>query len=69
MPYNRNEMDEYFGMFLYESDLAILVDFDGESDGVWLPKSKIEYDDGDYERGDPITVAVPLWLAEDKGLV
>lgn len=69
MPYNRNEIDEYFGMFLYESGLAILVDFDGDGDGVWLPKSKVEYEDDVYERGDLITVAVPLWLAEDKGLV
>jgi hypothetical protein len=50
------------------SALAILVSDDGnESSAVWLPRSQIEYDGGD--EGDIITVELPEWLAEAKGLI
>jgi hypothetical protein len=56
--------------FLRETDKAILVTDTGDpSDAVWLPKSQIEVQEEDPERGDTITVTLPEWLAEDKGLI
>jgi hypothetical protein len=50
------------------SSLAILVSDDGdENNAVWLPRSQIEYYGGD--EGDIITVELPDWLAEAKGLI
>ena len=71
MGYDSNEMIELEGIFLHETDGAILVDFDGDGDGEgnWFPKSLAEYEDEGYERGDPITVNIPLWLAEKEGLI
>lgn len=53
------------GMFLQETEDAILLGIDG--DEIWLPKSQIEYDE-DHERGDYMEVEVPDWLCEQKGL-
>lgn len=53
------------GMFLQETEDAILLGIDG--DAVWLPKSQIEYDK-DHERGEYMEVEVPDWLCEQKGL-
>lgn len=76
--------EEYEGMFIYQTDAAILFVPDGQynsqleydkEDTVWLPKFKkngdelIEYEDIDYEKGDPITISVPDWLAKEKGLI
>jgi len=73
-----DEMLEFEGMFICETDLAILfvpeefynsdLEYD-EDDAFWLPKSRIEYEDKDYERKDPITVSIPEWLAESKELI
>ncbi len=63
----RNDMIEVEDLeFLHETDSAILVEYDGEE--VWLPLSQIEWD-GDAEKGDSITVTMPEWLAEEKGLI
>lgn len=35
----------------------------------WLPKSQIEVDPQDYDVGDEVTVTLPEWLAQDKGLI
>jgi hypothetical protein len=45
----------------HETDKAKLYDF-GDGMEVWLPKSKIEVDDGDGN------VVIPRWLAEAKDL-
>lgn len=52
---------------LHETDMAWLVDT-GEVDdddkpiGVWVPKSKCDFDeDGDFH--------IPEWLAEKRGLI
>jgi hypothetical protein len=51
------------------SALAILVSDDGDEDNaVWLPRSQIEYD-RNAAVGDEITMTMPEWLAEDKGLI
>ena len=48
---------------------AILVSDDGDRDnGVWLPKSQVEYDE-DSQVGSIIEVTLPEKLAIEKGLV
>lgn len=35
-------MLEFSGIFHYATDMAIKVDFDGDGEGFWLPRSQIE---------------------------
>jgi hypothetical protein len=73
-----NELWPFRGTVVAETDKAILFqdeDMIDEDDAVWLPKSQIEYWDGEYPDVAPskiarpgLTVGVPLWLAEAKGL-
>ena len=50
-----------FDRIVGETDLAFLVEIDGEE--YWLPKSQCEIDEGGK------TVSMPEWLAEEKGLI
>lgn len=63
--------EEYEGTYIHSTELAILFLPDGWSEGeeVWLPKSQIDYDDSDYEKGDFISIIVPNWLAAHKEMV
>ena len=48
-------------------DLSILASLTGErKDAVWLPKAEIEIE---LKRDRNIVVAMPQWLAEERGLV
>jgi len=49
-----------------ETDLAILVDIDGEE--IWIPRSQIEDDSEVVEKGDEGTLIISGWLAEQEGL-
>lgn len=65
----------------HTTERAILVSDDGKKDGArWLPRSKVEYRftgrltegeryDGRMVEMEVIEVALPEWLAEQKGLV
>jgi hypothetical protein len=56
-----------WGEIVNETGKAILVRCDEDSDGVWLPKSQIEYD-ADYGKGDTgVEIAMTTALAEEKG--
>ena len=76
---DRNELYPFDGVVIAETGAAILFlcdDAIGEDDAVWLPKSQIEYWDGDYPDIAPsrvmhptVGVGVPVWLAEEKGLL
>ena len=65
--------DEYHGIYKTETDMAILFlpgDWEPDEEGIWLPKSRISYDDSvQYERGDAIVIEIPDWLAEDKEII
>lgn len=66
------QLEEIKVYFLHQTDSAILVNLDGGNEGVWLPKSQIEWDGSDgYEpkRRAVITVTAPEWLLMDKGLI
>lgn len=58
---------KYEGLVEATTDLAVLIDIDG--DEVWLPLSQCIFDDDEepYE-GVEITVTIPEWLAKEKGL-
>lgn len=53
-------------ILVHETDKAVLVMADEDSDAVWLAKVHIEVD-GDI--GTYGEVTLPTWLAEQKGLV
>lgn len=61
-----DETVDVFVEILKETDKAILATNGGPK--VWLPKSQIEGDAG-YEPGEACEITMPVWLAEDKGLV
>lgn len=49
-----------------EAAYGITIDddtFEREAEIIWLPKSKVTYDE--FEK----TFWVPIWLAEEKGLI
>jgi hypothetical protein len=47
------------------TDRALLV-FDGSAE-VWIPRSLIEDYEGDGDT--PVSITIPAWLAEERGLV
>lgn len=53
-----------------EGAFAICVSDDGEKrNSVWLPRSQIDIHNVNAVEGDVITITLPEWLAEDKGLI
>lgn len=63
--------EDYEGIFVHETKMALLFlpdEFD-EGQEIWLPKSRIKYEDGDYAKGDRLTVTIPNWIAKDKELI
>ncbi len=63
----RSDIVDVQVVFLGETDAAMRVE-DAEDNIIWLPKSQVETTD-DRVSGNVITVAMPEWLAEEKGLV
>jgi len=59
--------------YIASTNKAILIEVDGERE--WLPMSQISDASVDLndipalDRGDPLTITIPEWLAEEKGLV
>lgn len=49
-----------FEELIHETDLAYLVEIEG--DEYWLPKSQCDIDEDDQ------TIEMPNWLAREKGL-
>jgi hypothetical protein len=56
-------------VLLRQTERAILVNEteDNSAQSVWLPKSKVEFDD--VTLGTITTVTLPEWLATEKGLI
>lgn len=52
-----------------ETERALCVSDGGREQ--WLPKSQIAsaIEDGDYQRGQEVTIMLPEWLAFKKGLI
>jgi len=51
----------------HATDAAVLV-WDGDKE-VWLPRSQVFDSDGPLAIGNDVVIVVPVWLAENKGLV
>lgn len=51
-----------------ETDRALLCVFDDGSE-EWIPKSQIQEDSQVHEKGDVGEIAIPRWLASEKGLL
>lgn len=67
---SNNDIIEVEVCYLHQTDSAILVNITGNlQGGVWLPKSKIEWEDNHYPRGTMITIEAPEWLLEKEGLI
>lgn len=49
-----------------QTDAAILVQYEGEE--VWIPKSQILSDSQVEFVGDRGILAIPRWLADDRGV-
>jgi len=72
MPDHTREPCFYEVVVKADTALAILCaldDDDHPANWVWIPKSEL-MDDGDSlrQKGDEGTIAIPRWLAEQKGL-
>ncbi|MFU2208195.1 hypothetical protein [Solidesulfovibrio sp. C21] len=52
--------------FRTETNEAIIIEYCGRE--ITLPKSQIEWPE-DATRGKLITVEMPEWLAEDRGII
>lgn len=58
---------EFEATCLRESDLAILVDIEGEE--FWIPKTHVSDDSEVQEEGDEGTLIISEWIAEQKELM
>ena len=66
----KNEFYEL--IYINQTDKAILVSEDDPDEGIWLPKSQIEYDENEIDcadKGEEIEIGIPEWLAEQEGLI
>ncbi len=52
---------------LHETEKAAMITLDIPENGVWLPKSQIELNETGV--AGIMTVTLPEWLAQDKGLI
>ncbi len=50
-----------------ETEMAILVEYENEE--FWIPKSQISEDSEVTEKDDEGVLAIPEWLADEKGLL
>ena len=73
-----DELVEVGCEYVTQTDDAVMVRVyvgtSKSSSSVWLPKSQIDdysgFDDyEDLDRDDPISLFIPMWMAEEKGLV
>jgi hypothetical protein len=68
----KNTIDAYVLIFINQTDKAILAYETDPDQGIWFPKSQIEYDETEINcaiAGDDIELNIPDWLAEEKGLI
>lgn len=64
---NSNETFWFSGTVKHDTGKAVLLT-DGVED-YWIPHSQIIDSDDDLKPGETVEIEVPLWLAEEKGIV
>jgi hypothetical protein len=65
-------METFVLIYITQTHDAVLVFDTDPDDGIWLPKSQIEYHEQELavaRAGDDIEFNIPEWLAEEKGLI
>ncbi len=65
-PY-QSDLVDIAGIIVESRPLSIRLN-DGTRKG-WLPRSQIEIDPTDASAGHSVTVAMPEWLAQGKGVI
>ena len=64
----KSNLIDIFGRVHAETERAVRFSETGEDDkAVWLPRSQIEMQSGD--KAGYVTVTMPEWLAQEKGLI
>jgi hypothetical protein len=64
-----DEPVEIYCQKITETDLAILVTDDGGENEYWIPKSQIDSEFSEDHGDGTLTLFIPEWLAEKKGLL
>lgn len=59
---SKSDLIDIACIIVTETEKAYLIDH-GAKAKVWVPKSQCEYDENDK------TLALPKWLAKDKGII
>jgi hypothetical protein len=62
LPNYKSDVADYDLEYRRETRDGLCVRVDEDSEDFWLPKSKVQYENKNYRRGDPITVTIPEWL-------
>ena len=65
-------MESFELIYINQTDDAILVYEDDPDKGIWFPKSQIKYDEIEIDCadvGDEVEINIPVWLAEQEGLL
>ncbi len=52
--------------YVHQTDRGLLIKVGNKE--IWLPKSQIHVQEGDFIEGNKLIVNVPDWLVADKGL-
>ena len=68
---NRDKFTYVEGEVTAISDDAVCIKPEGHYNGMWIPKSLIEdscTDPDEIRYRDHVEIAIPNWLAEEKGI-
>ena len=65
----RGETIEVCATFITETDMAVLINHDGEDENTWVPKSQITEMEDDMEEGEVYTFTMTEWIANERGFI
>ena len=63
-----DEADDYEVEVIRITDNAVQIMYEDDGAEIWLPRSQVEFA-GVPRSGYVITVTIPNWLADEKGLL
>lgn len=66
-PSYRSDLVDIAGVVIERREKAIWIDAGDRK--AWLPLSQVELDPEDASAGHAVEVAMPKWLAKEKGLI
>jgi hypothetical protein len=65
----RGETVEIFATFVYESEMAVLINDGGGEVNTWVPKSQMQDLPDELIEGETYTFTMSEWIATEKGLI